>query len=261
MKLACLILFICTVAQAADNRYYNALIESQMINGTSGGGAPTGPPLGMKTTTATGTANPATVTVSANSSAANSIDVVQISFFNQQTISSVGNGSQTAALITNYIADAAANLTGAVYVFTNPPTASRTISITFATAPDTGWIIDVATVTNCSAGFGNFYTNGAATVTPCTSGTGNGMSKTVSSAANELILGFTTLGYCTTHASPVSATLGASQTEVVKTELGTIDNWQNLVWSASGSASVSTSSQYTVDGGPQGACIVCIKGF
>lgn len=240
--------------------FQSANIQNAQIGQVMTVSGPSGAPGVLKSTGASGTANPATISISANAGAANSMDIVQISFFDAQTITTVTNGAQTAAVITNYLADASANLPGATFVFTNPPTAARVISIPFGTTPNTGWIIDVETVTNSSAAFGNFYTNGAIAIVGCT-GTGNAMSKTVSSAVNELIVGFTTLAYCTTHGAPISATLGGSQTELIKTELGTIDNWQNLVWSAPGSASVSTASQYTADAGAQGASIICIKGF
>jgi hypothetical protein len=231
--------------------WYRAVLRQQFPPAASSGGV-AGPPGVSIVVTNHGTAQLATLTVGSNSGA-NRMDLVVFSFYPTTPTFTVTNSTaQSATYVTTYYLNSSAEVLE-FYAFTNPPTASHTVSITFSSAlTGGGWIAYVASLTNCSSAFGPFGTN---YVSNCSVVTTN----ILASANNQLVIGDYSIGYSGTSAL-LAPTLGASQTIVGNAQLSTTD-WQDTIWKATGAtSSTNTEVQSSVDWGAQ-SLMVCVKGF
>lgn len=230
----------------------NIMKRRAVLNAGGGGGAS---PPGFFTVVTNKLVSGASggVTIAANS-ADHVMDVVYVSWFGAQTISTaVNQTAQNGALVTNITWDAT-TAPASVYVWTNPPATQHTITFTWSGSVLGGADFIAVTLTNCSAGFGNIVTNHATAAQTANS-------NVVASASNELILGFDSWSYSATHASPVAPTLSADETFINFIQRD-VSDWQDVSWYLIGKTQATNYVVYPVTETASHSDVgVCIKGF
>jgi hypothetical protein len=203
-----------------------------------------------------------TVTIAANTGS-NIYELVCAGWYSNSVVVSLTNSTgQSASLVTNCFWTSPngtfANAYGemAFYVFPSPPSASHTVTITWASPLSTGGLLNVLSFMNCSGWTGTCPTNYAPLHVQGT------LSNVVSSASNELIVGFDVLDYDAFHATITDnpITLGGGGV-VVAGEQWDVHVYGQYVWTNAGAVFVTNTSYYATDDGPHGMTVIRLKGF